>query len=34
MKGLEIPLLSTNEIESNLKKEIADMLEILFHGIC
>jgi AcrR family transcriptional regulator len=34
MKGLEIPLLSTNEADNNLKKEIADMLEILFHGIC
>ena len=34
MKGLEIPLLSVDESDGNLKKEIADMLEILFHGIC
>jgi AcrR family transcriptional regulator len=34
MKGLEIPLLSVDETDGNLKKRIADMLEILFHGIC
>jgi AcrR family transcriptional regulator len=34
MKGLEIPLLSTDELEGNLKQQIGDMLEILFHGIC
>jgi AcrR family transcriptional regulator len=34
MKGLEIPLLSTNEADIDLTNEIADMLEILFHGIC
>ena len=34
MKGLEIPLLSVDETDGNLKKGIADMLEILFHGIC
>lgn len=34
MKGLEGPLLLDEEKESNLTKEIDDMLEILFHGIC
>jgi AcrR family transcriptional regulator len=34
MKGLEIPLLSADDMGSDIKKEIADMLEILFHGIC
>jgi AcrR family transcriptional regulator len=34
MKGLEIPLLSVDETDGNLKRGISDMLEILFHGIC
>ncbi len=34
MKGLEIPLLSADIAGGNLRKEISDMLEILFHGIC
>jgi AcrR family transcriptional regulator len=34
MKGLEIPLLSADDMETNFKKEISNMLEILFHGIC
>ena len=34
MKGLEVPLLLEKETKSNFKKEINDMLEILFHGIC
>jgi len=34
MKGLEGPLLLDDENKSNFTKEIDDMLEILFHGIC
>ncbi len=34
MKGLEVPLLLEKETKNNFKKEINDMLEILFHGIC
>ncbi len=34
MKGLEVPLLSADDMNGNIKKEISDMLEILFHGIC
>jgi len=34
MKGLEVPLLTANEKKANFKKEINDMLEVLFHGIC
>lgn len=34
MKGLEGSLIVENEKESDFEKEIDDMLEILFHGIC
>ena len=34
MKGLEVPLLLEKDTKNNFKKEINDMLEILFHGIC
>jgi AcrR family transcriptional regulator len=34
MKGLEGSLIVEKENESNIEKEIDDMLEILFHGIC
>ncbi|HKJ79968.1 MAG TPA: TetR/AcrR family transcriptional regulator [Prolixibacteraceae bacterium] len=34
MKGLEFPLLSADAISDNSMKEIDNMLEILFHGIC
>ncbi|GAB1452817.1 hypothetical protein MASR2M47_28730 [Draconibacterium sp.] len=34
MKGLEIPLLTENDKKTNFKKEINEMLEVLFHGIC
>lgn len=34
MKGLESSLIVEKEKESSIEKEIDDMLEILFHGIC
>ncbi|MCG6188310.1 TetR/AcrR family transcriptional regulator [Maribellus maritimus] len=34
MKGLEVPLIVGKDLETNFRKEIDDMLEILFHGIC
>ncbi|MBK6285487.1 MAG: TetR/AcrR family transcriptional regulator [Draconibacterium sp.] len=34
MKGLEIPLLTASDKKTNFKKEINEMLEVLFHGIC
>ena len=34
MKGLEIPLLTASDKKANFKKEINEMLEVLFHGIC
>ena len=34
MKGLEGPLILEKNKEIDFKKEINDMLEILFHGIC
>jgi AcrR family transcriptional regulator len=34
MKGLEVPLLSERDTKNNFKKEINDMLEVLFFGIC
>jgi len=34
MKGLEAPLLLDDQKESNFAKEIDDMLDILFYGIC
>lgn len=34
MKGLESSLIVEKENESNVEREIDDMLEILFHGIC
>lgn len=34
MKGLESSLIVEKENDSNVEKEIDDMLEILFHGIC
>ena len=34
MKGLESSLIVENEQESSIAREIDDMLEILFHGIC
>lgn len=34
MKGLEVPLLLENTGKKNFKKEIDQMLEVLFYGIC
>ncbi len=34
MKGLEIPLIAEKDLGVDFEKEIDDMLEILFHGIC
>ncbi len=34
MKGLEVPLLMENTGKKNFKKEIDQMLEVLFYGIC
>ncbi|QGY42262.1 TetR family transcriptional regulator [Maribellus comscasis] len=34
MKGLEVPLIVEKDLETNFRKEIDAMLEILFHGIC
>lgn len=34
MKGLEVPLLLEKDTNKNFKKEINEMLEVLFHGIC